>query len=309
MTEVVTSFAANVQLNLLAPRQQVFAVEPQTQDAGFAVAELAPAAVDTDTEQTKFSDNSGNENPVNRHKDDAAQQPRPEPVSGPSKPRIEIKHIDLGLTPSEVVGTPDILQRFDTNGDGRVDLIEAARAGVAREGVFTFAGLAAAQQTSDDEIPAEVSAAQSPSVGATTAAPAGADEAVSRKFFVDGDAPSPTRRIHAQVAEAHGAPSSVADAPRKLYGQGAEVVVGRFAVVEQTGRFADDAKPTTVLTEDGTGETKIHDKVAQTDTDNAPADGEAKQQNPDAPPKKTAQLAAYAEAAAGLKAAGKAVTA
>lgn len=109
ITEVVTSLAANVQLNLLAPRQQAFSVEPKNDNAGFTVADVAPTAVDTETEQTKFSDNSGNENPVNRHKDDTAQAPRPKPVSGPSRPRIEIKHIDLGLTPSEVVGTPDIL--------------------------------------------------------------------------------------------------------------------------------------------------------------------------------------------------------
>ncbi len=306
MTEVVTSLAANVQLNLLAPRQQVFVVEPQTADAGFAVADLAPTAVDTQSEQTKFSDNSGNENPVNRHKDDAAQAPRPEPVSGPSRPRIEIKHIDLGLTPSEVVGTPDILQRFDTNGDGRVDLIEAARAGVAREGVFTFAGLGVAQTS--DEATTEVPATQSPSVGAPTAAPADAAEAVSKKLFVEGDAPA-TKRFHAQVAEAHGAPSGVADAPKKLYGQGAEVVLGKFVVTEQTGKFADEAKPTVTITEDGSGEVQAHDKVAQTDTDNAPADADAKQQNPEASPKNAAQIAAYAEAAAVVKAAAKAVTA
>ena len=45
------------------------------------------------------------------------------------------------------------------------------------------------------------------------------------------------------------------------------------------------------------------------DTDNAPADADAKQQNPEASPKNAAQIAAYAEAAAVVKAAAKAVTA
>ena len=124
MTEVVTSSAAFQQLNLLAPRQQEFGVERQGVDAGFATADIAPAAVETSSDNLSHSASSGgDQNPVNHHQEQA--QPRPEAaISGPSKPRIEIKHIDLGLTPSEVVGTPDILQRFDTNGDGRLSLAE-----------------------------------------------------------------------------------------------------------------------------------------------------------------------------------------
>ena len=45
MTEVVTSFAASQQLNLLAPRQQVFVLERQGVDSGFNTADIAAAKI------------------------------------------------------------------------------------------------------------------------------------------------------------------------------------------------------------------------------------------------------------------------
>jgi len=318
MTEVVTTTAAATQLNLLAQRQQVFGVERpvverQSVDAGFVAADVATAATaDTSVEQQqqKFSDKQEDQNPVNRHTEQPT--PRPEPVTGPSKARVEIKHIDLGLTPSEVVGTPDVLQRFDTNGDGRVDLAEAARAGVAREGVFTYAGLAG--QTSDIATTvageATTETEENPRGGALPAAPAGTSEAVERKLYVAADVPAAAQsRRHFVQAAAEGGPSGVADAPKKFSGQGAEVVVGRFAV-ETAPKISDkaDAKQTTTVSEDGSGETKIYDKVAQTETDTGSSE---QQPQHDPTQRQAAQVAAYhaAAAAAAVKAAVKALTA
>jgi len=301
MTEVVTSSAAFQQLNLLAQRQQVFVVDRQSVDAGVITAETAPTAVETPEEpQQQFKSSDDTENPVNRHKDDAAPQARQEPVSGPSRPRIEIKHIDLGLTPSEVVGTPDVLQRFDSNGDGRVDLAEAARAGLAREGVFTFAGVGGA--TASD--PAETPATEIPSADAADVASAveavqslGIDPA-AQKLGVSNASVIPKK--HFVSAAAQGEASGVADAPKRFYGQGAEVVVGKFAVTETAPRFVEkgDAKTATVVSEDGTGEIRMYDKVAQTDTEQSGGDsagGSAQE--------KTRQqlVAAYANAAAAHK--------
>ena len=323
MTEVVTSIAASSQLNLLAQRQQVFGidrptVERQGVDSSFNAADTAPSVVDTSADNLpQFSAKSDDENPVNRHQEQPAPQPRPEPVSGPSRARIEIKHIDLGLTPSEVVGTPDILQRFDTNGDGRVDLIEAARAGVAREGVFTFAGLAAQgsdTQPTDAAIAATVALESSPSDGVPTAPPAGPTGAVEKKLFTPADVPGAAQaRRHFVQTAAEGTASGVADAPKKFSGQGAEVVVGKFAA-DLAPKIADKADTkTTTVTEDGTGETKVYDKVAQSETDTPSGDTTDNQKpSPEQHPQKVAQLAAYAEAAAAaaaVRAAVKAITA
>ena len=270
MTEVVTSSAASQQLSLLAPRQQVFVVDRQGVDSAFSTADIAATSVDTQADTFTQSESAfDDQNPVNRHQDETpqrAREPAPAP-SGPSKARVEIKHIDLGLTPSEVVGTPDILQRFDANGDGRVDLIEAARAGVAREGVFTFAGLASASQ--DSAVQTEV-AVQPQVAVAADAAPVVATtvDSAGKKLFTAAEAGAgPAKKFFNAVA-AQGAPTGHVDAPKKFYGQGAEVVVGKFAVAENTPKIADKvpADEKVVATEDG-GETKLYDKVAQTDTD------------------------------------------
>jgi len=315
MTEVVASIAASQQLSLLAQKQQVFVVDRQGIDAGFVAAETATTAPQTASEDLpQFSERAADENPVNKHKDEAAPQRR-EPISGPSKPRIEIKHIDLGLTPSEVVGTPDILQRFDANGDGRVDLIEAARAGVAREGVFTFAGVGGARQATEVTAePVAVEAAVSGLPGTPAPGTEGvAFEAASKKMFTAADVAGATRKFQATTTAAQGAPTDVADAPKKFSGAGAEVVVGKFAAAEAQPKFVEDAKPKVVLTEDG-GETKIYDKVAQTDTDQGqPKSGEGGEQAAERPAKKLVlvEVAAYADASTITtpEAAPKAVTA
>ncbi len=320
MTEVVNSIAASQQLDLLAPRQQAFAVERNGIDAGFATADTAPVNVEPQTDNLpQFNTSSDDQNPVNRHQEQApTPQPRPEPVSGPSKARIEIKHIDLGLTPSEVVGTPDILQRFDTNGDGRVDLIEAARAGVAREGVFTFAGIGGAKETDDVVQTVVADAPTAQSADAPTPVVPGTPEAVAapaseKKLFRPADLEG-TKKVHAAAVAANGGATGVVDAPKKFYGQGVEAVVGKFAAEVQPKVVAKaDTRTTTTVSEDGSGEVKIYDKVAQTDADQSSPDTTDKHPNPEAA-KQAAQIAAYTEAAAVLKAAiqkasGTAVTA
>ncbi|MBY0511122.1 MAG: hypothetical protein K2P94_13350 [Rhodospirillaceae bacterium] len=300
MTELVTSFAASQQLNLLAPRQQVFVVDRQGEDSSFSAADIAAAQVDTPEDTTSQSESSfDDQNPVNRHQDETPKSARDTapPPSGPSKARVEIKHIDLGLTPSEVVGTPDILQRFDANGDGRVDLIEAARAGVAREGVFTFAGLATVSQKSEEQaqaqVIAEAQAVAQPQVAvAPDASPAPVTVAVNgKKLFTAAEAGAGAAKKFFHAVAAQGTPTGTVDAPKKFYGQGAEVVVGKFAAAEQTPKFAAkvSADEKIVVTEDG-GETKLYDKVAQTDTDQA-GDDTAPGERPKTAPAEDAPVA------------------
>jgi hypothetical protein len=305
MTEVVTSFAASQQLNLLAPRQQVFVVDRQGVDAGFNTADIAAANVDTPADTSSQSESAFDDQiPVNQHQDDTPQRARDAaPQSGPSKARVEIKHIDLGLTPSEVVGTPDILQRFDSNGDGRVDLIEAARAGVARQGTFTFAGLAAASEKSEEQRIVEEPVVEQPQAAvAPDAAPAPVLATVGgKKFFTAAEAGVGPQKKFFNAVAAQGTPTGTADAPKKFYGQGAEAVVGRFAVAESTPKFADKvpADEKIVITEDG--ETKLYDKVAQTDTDSTTDDATPREQPKAAPAEESpagkkvvrAEVAAY----------------
>lgn len=53
--------------------------------------------------------------------------------------KFEIKDFDVGRRPAEVVGTVDVVQRFDNNLDGRVDQLESQRAARARYSSFTYA--------------------------------------------------------------------------------------------------------------------------------------------------------------------------
>ena len=190
---------------------------------------------------------------------------------------VERQGVDAGFATADIaptpLDTPDILQRFDANGDRRVDLNEAARAGVAREGVFTFAGLSVGSELIEPAVPAPVAEA-TPSV--PESAVAFAAEPTDQNIFTPAELPgaAPTKKFFvaakaaaAQVAS-QGTPTGTVDAPKKFSGQGVEVVLGRFAVAETVPRFvADTAEKVAVVTEEGTGETTAHDKVARTDTD------------------------------------------
>ena len=299
MTEVVTSTAASQQLNLLAPRQPVLLLERQGEDSGFNTADIAAANVDSLADTFSQSESAfADQNPVNRHQDEAPKR-APEPVpaqTGPSKARVEIKHIDLGLTPSEVVGTPDILQRFDANGDGRVDLIEAARAGVAREGVFTFAGLASASPQSEEQAAvaqADVAAQFQVAVAPDAAPIVISTDAGGKKIFTAAEAGAGHTKKFFNAVAAQGTPTGQVDAPAKFSGQGVEAVVGKFAVTENTPKFVDKTVPLTkiVVTEDG-GETKLYDKVAHTDgqSTGTPADDAGTREQPKAAPAEDAPV-------------------
>jgi hypothetical protein len=246
MTEVVTSSAAASQLNLLAQRQQAFSVERP---------DLVSAAALAPPEQPQRPAPINEGATAGRH-DDSPNRDAPRSNPGPSRARVEIHSLDLGLTPSEVVGTVDVLQRFDENGDGRLDLLESGAANLAREKVFTFAGLAVAPVRG---APPEPEAAT----------------VVAGKF--QGEAAAATaaepKRIYADAAvAATGAPAARVDVPKRFYGQGVEVVIGPAAVqADTTVRLSDRvvASEQPATTEDGTGEARLHDKVAQTDAGNA----------------------------------------
>jgi hypothetical protein len=266
MTEVVTTYAASPQLNLLAQRQQVFGVsaptvsQPEAPTAESNALQSALAASD------KAEDKSFASELPSRDTSSGANT-----GSGPSRPRVEIKQFDVGLSAAEVVGTQDVLQRFDANGDGRVDTLEADKAALVRQKVFTFAGLAASPQgapqvpagptLSEDEAPALAR-----ETGAAIAALSTYDETgVPKKFSASIVQDPGAKKFFSEVAE-QGAPAGVSDAPKKYYGQGAEVVVAGQANngTNPPVKYADRAPvKDQSLSEEGTGEVKYYDRVAQ----------------------------------------------
>ena len=266
MAELVTSNAAS-QLNLLAQRQQDFSAE-RSVTAEAAAATQNPPTVSKPSRSEASNSSDGQQSQERRQSERrASTEAERAPASGPSKPRIELKQIDFGLTPSEIVGTVDVLQRFDDNGDGRVDMLESQQAQLSRSEGLTFSGLAAAPvkvevSTPTVEVPAENTSAPQPSVNKLFVSgeqvPGEPVVTTEKKFFKDEEAAS------------LGAPSGTEDAPRKFYGQGAEVVLGQFAAAaDATPKYSDkvtDARSEGAVSEDGTGETKYYDKVAQADS-------------------------------------------
>ena len=268
MTEVVTTSAAIPQLNLLASRQQVFGVsapapQPEKPTAEANALQSVLAAADK-AEPKSFS----------------AELPARDPSagngSGPSRPRVEIRRFDVGRSPSEVVGTQDVLQRFDSNGDGRVDSLEGNKAVLVRQDVYTFAGLAAAPATSAIEQSAvTLTEAEAPvlarETGAAIAALASfAAPGVPEKFSASLVQDPGAKKFFAEAAAAEGTPSGVADAPKKYYGQGAEVIAGPVANGNNSGqpvKYADRAPAREqAVSEEGTGEVKYYDRVPRTES-------------------------------------------
>ncbi|MGE3334256.1 MAG: hypothetical protein AB7I36_11480 [Rhodospirillaceae bacterium] len=274
MTEVVTSYAAPPQLNLLAQRQQGFGVSTSTVTQPAAPTAEANALQSALAASDKAEDKSFASELPARNTSSGANS-----GSGPSRPRVEIKQFDVGLSAAEVVGTQDVLQRFDANGDGRVDTLEADKAALVRQKVFTFAGLAAAPHGAPPA-PAgpELSEGEAPALaretGAAIAALSTYDEAGLPKKFSASIVQDPgAKKFFSEVAE-QGAPAGVADAPKKYYGQGAEVVVAGQANNGSNPpvKYADRAPvKEQSLSEDGTGEVKYYDRVAQTEGGDAGA--------------------------------------
>jgi len=250
---LVTSASAISQSNLFAARQQVFVVE-RTDDAPEAAA----------TPETNTTINTAAS--ANRHEDAA---PSLAHQDGPSRARVQIRSLDLGLTPAEVVGTPDVLQRFDSNGDGRVDLLESDKATLVRQNLFTFAGVGNPAGEVEITAPVIVSRDDATTVPAATATEEAAP-GEPKKFFVaatpDGR-PAAHKFADAREAAAGGVTATVAVA-KKFYGQGTEAVAG--AAHGAPVRLYDKAavlRQQAAAREDG-GETRLYDKVAQSDVPN-----------------------------------------
>ncbi len=297
MAEVVTSNAAS-QLNLLAHRQQDVSVERNSGAGSLAVPQNTqeirkPAAA----EASNSSENQQNRERQQSERRSSAEIERA-PASGPSKPRIELKQIDFGLTPAEIVGTVDVLQRFDDNGDGRVDLLESQQAQLSRSDGVTFSGLAAAP------VKSEVSPQPTELLSVNTASP---QPAVNRVFaggdpvFGEPAAVTEKKFFKDEEAASLGAPTGTEDAPRKFYGQGAEVVLGQFAAAtDATPKYSDkvtDARSEGAVSEDGTGETKYYDKVAQ--AENGQSFGEAPGEGDRSYHEKAQQIASATNSAEG----------
>jgi hypothetical protein len=148
-------------------------------------------------------------------------------------------------------------------------LLDSNKAIQARQKGFTFVGLAATPH------PQSV-AVDPPAPAADADVDAGAPKILVN---ADGQAvqvqdPGTPKKLYADVA-AQGAPTAGTDVPKKFYGQGAEVVVGPVAVrAEPAIKISDKAvaKDQAPVTEDGTGEAKLYDKVAQADTDQPQGD-------------------------------------
>lgn len=282
MTEVVTSYAASSQLNLLAQRQQGFGVsapivaQPEAPTAESNALQSALAASD------KADDKSFAAELPARDSSSGANT-----GSGPSRPRVEIKQFDVGLSAAEVVGTQDVLQRFDANGDGRVDTLEADKAALVRQKVFTFAGLAAAPHGAPHGAPqvpagAALSEDEAPALARETGAAIAAlstydDAGLPKKFSASIVQDPGAKKFFTEVAE-QGAPAGVVDAPKKYYGQGAEVVVAGQANngTNPPVKYADRAPVKDLsLSEEGTGEVKYYDRVAQAEGSGAGGESEA----------------------------------
>lgn len=252
MSELVTSASAISQSNLLAARQQVFVVE-RTDDASGDAPAVEANAPRTDATAS-----------ANRHEDAAPSLAQ----HGPSRARVEIRSLDLGLTPAEVVGTPDVLQRFDSNGDGRVDLLESDKATLVRQNLFTFAGVGNAAGEIEITAPPVIVSTDDPAAAAAVTEQTAPGE--PKKFFVaatpDG---RPAAHKFADVREAAtGAPTATVAVAKKFYGQGTEAVAG--AAHGAPVRLYDKAavlRQQAVVQDDG-GETRLYDKVARSDAQN-----------------------------------------
>jgi len=278
MTEVVTQAAALSQLTLLAEKQQVARSESRSNDQ-FAVEAAKASARPNAAEviaKSAANDQSSLKQDNSQHQQEAA--PR-----GPSKARVELKSFDIGRTAAEVVGTVDVKQRFDSNGDGRVDSLESNAALRARSKQSSYKGLAAAaaaaRHAADafdglEKVETQPIVLTPAPVAPKPAHVPDAPTAPNVKKYADkevaGEAtPLPgTKKFSGPAEEIHFDDGTAGtEVAKKYYGQGAEAVVGQFAV-EQPQKYSDKAPETTRFSgsEDGTGEAKYYDKVPQTET-------------------------------------------
>jgi hypothetical protein len=186
--------------------------------------------------------------------------------------KIEIKDFDIGRRAAEVVGTVDAVQRFDNNSDGRVDLLESQRATRSRDTSFTYAargqarvdGPSVATQVQDQEIAKSVTEP----VRHTAPQP---NQPIAQTPLADGAANGAGKIFgDAQIVSggSDGTFSDGVQVPQKFFGEGSEVIVGRFASdADVQQKFSDkvDQADAGRYYENGTGEQKLYDKVSQSE--------------------------------------------
>jgi hypothetical protein len=226
-----------------------------------------------------------------------AQQNVSRSETPPRANRVEVKDFDLGRSAAEIVGTVDVVQRFDNNADGRVDFLESQRATRARDSSFTYAARGqaraetsnTAEQVQQQEIQSSLApraetneAPQQPTVAEEQAAAPlkkfGDPQVLSGGSSEDGTVAK--KYVAAEEIASQGSFSDGAPVDQKFYGDGAEVVIGRFAAdTDGAQKFSDKAgQPESgKFYEAGTGEQKFYDKVAQSESGRfAPEDGDRK---------------------------------
>ncbi|MBT4741516.1 MAG: hypothetical protein HOH20_14305 [Rhodospirillaceae bacterium] len=208
--------------------------------------------------------------------------------SKPVVDKVEVKDFDLGRSASEIVGTVDAVQRFDNNSDGRVDLLESHRATRARDTSFTYAARGQAraetsnvaeqvqQQEIQQSLAPRAETASQPSVAPSQTTVAEETAKAPLKKFGDpqvvsgGSSEEGTvtkKYVAAEEIASQGGFSDGAPVQQKFFGDGAEVVIGRFAAdTDGPQKFADKAVAESGrYYEEGSGEQKFYDKVAQSE--------------------------------------------
>lgn len=313
MTEVVTNTAATLQQALVAERQQraVSASGNNQESNSQQATPVRPAGAQAADAVARAAKPEQSQADGRRNGQQAAEQSvkrQPDPVdevrtsrseSAPKPEAVELKDFDVGRRPAEVVGTLDVVQRFDNNADGRVDLLESQRAVRARDGSSTYA--ARGQALSETPSVAERVQAQEIAQAASTPITSGPQQQTSaapppttqqaeaqaaatgvaapeqQKIFGDaqvvsgGSAEDGTvarKLFAAEEIASQGAFADGAPVQQKFFGEGVEVVRGRFAddpeVQQKLFDKADTAEAGRFY-EDGSGEQKLYDKVAQTE--------------------------------------------
>ncbi|NKB43228.1 MAG: hypothetical protein GKS03_03010 [Alphaproteobacteria bacterium] len=316
MTEVVTNSAASLQQSLVAGHQpraigvsgsnqdtnsQQTAVAARPAGAQSANAVARPSRSDQSQADSQQNQQSPSKQPIKRVVPDPADAVRASRSESKAVvDKVELKDFDLGRSASEVVGTVDAVQRFDNNADGRVDLLESQRATRARDTSFTYAARGqarsetsnVAEQVQHQEIQQSLAPrAETASQPAVTPSQTTVAEETARaplKKFGDpqvvsggsSDEGTVTKKyVAAEEIASQGGFSDGAPVQQKFFGDGAEVVIGRFASdADAPQKFSDKAVAESGrFYEEGSGEQKFYDKVAQSEPGSfAPEQGERK---------------------------------
>lgn len=259
MTELVTiKVAQEAQLSLLAQRPQTQTAERNQAPIQITGAEVNPDVQRAPNQAEGASSENGGDLASDQNRNNAYAD-----LTGPSRARVQLRDFDVGKTPAEVVGTRDVVARFDTNNDGRIDLVEAQRSARARDdgGASSFRGLATG---SAEQVPAESPAQAQPKVEIK---PPQVEEPKQKFGTTEDGAVIAQKKFTPKTEGGEAAPE-----PQKFFGKGAEAAVGQFATpAEQPQKFSDRAAAVergAGETEAASGERKYYDKVSEGDTSN-----------------------------------------